>query len=132
MFARTLLLVLVLIRPAVAADDWVQDVLGAYQGPVLNGSGIERMVTEFGLDSAGQLTGHYHVDDVPPFDGELTDFHEDAPYRASFIWHDRYGEGVVHIHFDPEHGRFLGLWGDTEPLAGHILTGYRVGPRVGS
>ncbi|HEY2131880.1 MAG TPA: hypothetical protein VGH36_02725 [Acetobacteraceae bacterium] len=132
MAVRILFLLLALSWPAAAAQDWMQDVLGAYEGPVLNDGQIERGATTFGIDAAGQLTGHYRIDDPSPFEGELTDFREDAPYSGSFTWHDRYGEGIVHIVFDPDHGRFLGLWGASQPLEGHIFNGYRDAPHVGS
>jgi hypothetical protein len=132
MAMRILVLLLALSWPAAAAQDWMQDVLGAYEGPVLNDGQIERGATTFDIDAGGHLIGQYRIEDPSPFEGELTDFHEDAPYSGSFIWHDRYGEGIVHIVFDPEHGRFLGLWGASQPLEGHIFNGYREAPRVGS
>ncbi len=132
MAVRVLLLLLAFAWPVHAAEDWVQDVLGDYRGPVLNNGRIEQVWTDFELDAAGHLTGHYHVDDPDPFDGALTDFHADGEYSGSFTWHDRYGAGTVHIVFDPDHGRFTGRWGTDNPLPGYVFNGYRAGPRVGS
>jgi hypothetical protein len=128
-----LLLLCAIAAPALSApNDWIADVLGRYEGPVLNGGGIERGETELLLDAQGRLIGRYHIDDPQPFDGVLTDFHADAPYSGTFTWHDHFGKGVVHMVFDPANGRFRGLWGDTVPLDGHVFNGQRIRPRVGS
>jgi hypothetical protein len=126
--ARTALLAALLLCGPARADDWWQSVLGGYQGPVLNDGRIEQMDTEFSVDAGGRLVGHYHVEDTPPFDGELSDFHADGPLSGSFTWHDRYGQGIVHLEFDPVRGRFLGNWGTDIPQGGLIFNGYRIRP----
>jgi hypothetical protein len=111
--------------PISAAADWLQDVLGPYVGPVLNDGVRQTMQTVFSLDDQGHLIGHYHVADDPPFDGELTDFIDDGNHGGLFTWSDRYGEGVVQVHFLPAEGRFVGEWGTLAPVAGQVFCGHR-------
>jgi hypothetical protein len=114
--------------PVWANEAWEATVLGPYDGPVMNAGRREHLATRFEFDSAGHLIGHYHVDDVPPFDGELTDFRPDGDAEGDFTWRDPYGQGVVHIRFDPEHGRFFGRWGIETPLPQNIFDGFRTRP----
>ena len=93
-----------------------------------NGIGLEKMETTFKLGPDGGLAGIYHVYDLVPFDGTLTDFRQTGHCAADFDWHDRYGTGTVHIHFEPNRGRFLGRWGDDAPLPQLLFNGYRVVP----
>jgi hypothetical protein len=122
---RAALLLALLAAPAQAEEPWVASVLGPYDGPVMNAGQEEHLTTRFELDPSGHLIGHYHVDDVPPFDGELTDFKPDGDAEGDFTWHDPYGEGVVHIRFDPAHGRFFGRWGFEMPLPMNVFNGFR-------
>jgi hypothetical protein len=125
-----LLLVLLLLAtlPAYADDNWMSSVTGPYEGPVMNSGRMEHLSTNFELDAAGHLIGHYHVDDVPPFDGELTEFTPDGEMQGRFKWHDPYGQGVVHVRFDPDHGRFFGRWGGDAPMPGNVFDGFRYRP----
>jgi hypothetical protein len=111
--------------PIAAAPDWQQEVLGPYVGRVLNDGIRQTLQTEFSLDGQGRLIGHYHVADDPPFDGELTGFINDNDHGGLFTWSDRYGEGVVHVHFLPAEGRFVGAWGTLAPVDGQIFCGHR-------
>jgi hypothetical protein len=123
-----LLLLLLFCTPAAAQDTWFSNVLGPYEGPVRNAGQIEHLTTRFELDAAGHLIGHYHVEDDPPFDGELTDFVPDGDQQGTFIWQDRFGSGVVHVRFDPEHSRFTGRWGLESPLPDNVFNGFRIRP----
>jgi hypothetical protein len=123
---------MLLASPASAASDWVSDVLGPYVGPVFNDGALETMQTEFTLDPSGNLIGHYHVEDTPPFDGELSNFHDEGDHTALFTWTDRYGQGVVRVHFLPDEGRFVGDWGNTAPVTGQIFHGHRFHSQVTS
>jgi hypothetical protein len=123
-----LLWLLLSVVPAAAADSWFGQVLGPYEGPVRNAGEIQHLTTRFELDAAGHLIGHYHVEDDPPFDGELTDFAPDGELQGTFIWQDRFGSGVVHIRFEPEHGRFTGRWGPESPWPDNIFNGFRIRP----
>ena len=125
--ALALVILLFCGRAGVADDAW-SEVLGHYAGPVWNDERIEDLATEFFRDGEGNLVGRYHVEGDPPFDGELTDFQQDGPNSGIFVWHDRFGEGVVKIVFDPAHGRFTGLWGDDQPVRGHVFNGMRIRP----
>jgi len=123
---------LLLFAGPALAEDWWQSVLGPYQGPVMNGGKLQQLDTEFFTDAAGNLVGRYHVEDEPPFDGELTDFRQEGPLAGSFTWHDRFGEGSVHVEFDPDRGRFTGSWGEDTPQPDLIFNGYRLRPSPGS
>ena len=112
-------------RQAPALSACYADAVGAWRGPVLNGSGIEDMVTTFSLGADGRLVGRYHIEDAVPFDGTLTDFRETGPCAGYFHWRDRDGSGTVHIQFQPQQGRFLGRWGTDRPGGGHVFNGYR-------
>jgi hypothetical protein len=125
---RALLLLALATQPALADDNWMPSVLGPYEGPVMNSGKIENLSTRFELDAEGHLIGHYHVDDVPPFDGDLTDFKPDGEAQGTFTWHDPYGQGVVHVRFDPDHGRFLGRWGTNAPTPENVFDGFRFRP----
>jgi hypothetical protein len=111
-----------------AQDTWMDSVLGPYEGPVLNAGKIQHLTTHFELDASGRLIGHYHVEDNPPFDGELTDFQPDGESQGTFTWHDPFGHGVVHIRFDPDHARFIGRWGLDQPWPDNVFNGFRVRP----
>jgi hypothetical protein len=113
---------------ALAMSSCYSESIGTWRGPVLNGAEIQDMTTSFSVGADGKLAGRYHVEDAVPFDGTLTDFHETGPCTGDFRWHDRYGTGTVHIHFQPELGRFLGLWGLDQPARGHVFNGYRREP----
>jgi hypothetical protein len=125
---RALLLLALFAAPAAADESWLASVLGPYEGPVLNAGRLQHLSTRFELDTNGHLVGHYHVDDTPPFDGELTDFQPDGDMQGTFIWHDPYGEGVVHVRFEPDHGRFFGRWGADTPLPDNVFDGFRYRP----
>ncbi len=110
---------------AAALSACFADAVGPWRGPVLNGSGTENMTTMFSLGVDGTLTGSYHVEDIVPLDGTLTDFRETGICSGEFRWHDRDGGGVVRILFQPELGRFLGQWGFDRPTPGNVFNGYR-------
>jgi hypothetical protein len=114
--------------PAFALDACFTDSVGTWRGPVLNGTGLQILDTEFHLQSDGTLAGTYHVHDVPPFDGSLSGFHETGQCEADFTWQDHFGTGVVHIRFDPELGRFLGAWGAKTPIPSLLFDGFRRAP----
>ena len=120
--------VIVPARQAVALSACYADALGTWRGPVLNGSGVEDMITTFSLGPDGRLVGRYHIEDAVPFDGTLNDFRETGPCEGDFRWHDLDGSGTVHIQFQPEQGRFLGRWGLDWPGRGHVFNGYRNRP----
>jgi hypothetical protein len=104
------------------------DIVGRWTGQVLDGGQIKQLGTQFALQS-GELTGTYHVEDVDGgYAGTLTDFTPSGACAGTFLWHDRNGTGVVQVNFRPDRDRFEGDWGDEEPLAGHIFTGYRYRP----
>jgi hypothetical protein len=113
---------------AMAMNSCYSDAVGSWQGPVHNGMGLQDMTTSFSLDTDGRLVGRYHIEDAMPFDGTLTDFRETGPCSGNFRWRDRDGSGTVHIHFQPELGRFLGRWGLDQPMSGNVFNGYRRGP----
>ena len=102
--------VIVPTRQALALSACYADAVGTWRGPVLNGSGVEDMITTFSLGADGRLVGRYHIEDAVPFDGTLSNFRETGPCAGDFRWHDLDGSGTVHIQFQPEQGRFLGRW----------------------
>jgi hypothetical protein len=120
--------VIVPARQALALSACYADALGTWRGPVLNGLGVEDMITTFYLGADGRLVGRYHIEDAVPFDGTLNDFRETGPCEGDFRWHDLDGSGTVHIRFQPEQGRFLGRWGLDWPGRGHVFNGYRNRP----
>jgi hypothetical protein len=132
MLARTIpvLVLLAAAPPALAADDCFATSVGAWRGPVWNGSGLEVMETEFHAAVDGTLAGRYRIHDGVPFDGTLSGFHQTGTCEADFVWHDRDGTGVVHIRFEPALGRFIGSWGDTHAATNLVFDGYRFGPEV--
>jgi hypothetical protein len=104
------------------------EVVGPWQGQVLDAGAIKELRTQFSTRS-GALTGTYHVEDTDGgYDGTLTDFTPSGPCAGSFLWHDRNGVGVVRVEFRPDRDRFDGRWGDESPIADHIFTGYRSHP----
>jgi hypothetical protein len=132
MLARTfpVLVVLAAASPASAAGDCFATSVGAWRGPVWNGSGLEVMETEFHAGPDGALAGRYRIHDGVPFDGTLSAFHQTGTCEADFVWRDRDGTGVVHIRFEPELGRFIGTWGSTQAATDLVFDGYRFGPDV--
>ena len=126
LFAAVLLVSLA--SPAAALEGCFAESTGGWRGPVLNGPGLQTMDAEFQIDTQDRLVGRYHVHDVVPFDGALTDFQQTGACEADFFWHDRYGSGVVHIRFEPEKGRFLGYWGRDQPNPALIFDGFRIRP----
>lgn len=134
MHARIVAVIVLLCatQPVFGLEACFTESLGPWRGPVYNGSGLQTMEAEFHLQPDGTLAGSYHVHDTQPFDGTLTGFHQTGDCEAEFTWKDRYGAGPVHIHFEPELGRFLGEWGAASPVPGLIFDGYRVGPNLTS
>lgn len=113
---------------AASPDGCAGNILGAWQGPVLDGGHIRRLATEFMLRD-GDLIGRYHVDDdAGGYDGTLTDFSSRGGCSGWFVWHDRYGSGIVLILFRPEAGRFDGQWGNPVPDPNNIFDGRRIQP----
>ena len=132
MLAR-IILVLLLISitpPALALDACFTASVGPWRGPVWNGIGLQTMETEFQAGPDGTLVGPDIIHDAVPFDGTLTGFQQTGTCEANFTWTDRDGTGTVHIRFEPELGRFIGLWGGAAPVPELVFDGYRVGPRV--
>ena len=103
--------VIVPTRQALALSACYADAVGRWRGPVLNGSGVEDMITTFALGADGRLVGRYHIEDAVPFDGTLSNFRETGLCAGDFRCHDLDGSGTVHIQFQPEQGRFLGRAG---------------------
>ncbi len=104
------------------------DIVGHWTGQVLDGGQIKPLGTQFSLQS-GELTGTYHVEDADGgYAGTLTDFTPSGACAGQFQWHDRNGTGVVQVDFRPDRDRFVGVWGDDDPLPGQIFTGYRYRP----
>lgn len=132
MLARIMWVLLLLssAAPALALDTCFGDSLGPWRGPVWNGIGLETMDTNFSVGPDGGLVGRYRIHDAVPFDGTLTEFRPVGSCEADFTWHDRDGTGTVHIRFEPELGRFVGHWGDAEPVPSLLFNGYRVRPDV--
>ncbi len=128
---RRLLLALALAalaHPAFALDPCFADSAGSWRGSVLD-SGVRKLLdTEYFVAPDDTLVGRYHVFGDDPYDGVLTGFHATAECEADFVWQDRYGQGVVHVRFEPEQGRFLGAWGTIAPFFGHYFNGFRRGP----
>jgi len=121
--------VIVPTRQALALSACYADSVGAWRGLVLNGSGVEDMVTTFALGADGRrLVGRYHIENAVPFDGTLSNFRETGPCAGDFRWHDLDGSGTVHIQFQPEQGRFLGRWSTDQPGGEHTFNGYRDRP----
>jgi hypothetical protein len=110
---------------ALALEPCFAGSVGSWRGPVLNNTGLEQMDTNFQITPAGALSGTYFIHDVLPFEGRLDGFRIRAPCEADFTWHDRYGSGVVHIRFDPAHGRFIGRYGLMAPNPQAVFEGYR-------
>ena len=88
MLARTItvLVLLAAAPPALAADDCFATSVGAWRGPVWNGSGLEVMETEFHAAVDGTLAGRYRIHDGVPFDGTLSGFHQTGTCEADFVW----------------------------------------------
>jgi hypothetical protein len=124
------LLMLLAAVPARALDSCFADSAGPWRGPVWNGPGLETMDTDFQVAPDGTLVGRYHVFDKDPFDGSLTAFHQTGSCEADFTWTDRYGTGTVHIHFEPDIGRFMGDWGMQGIPPKLEFDGYRKRPSV--
>jgi len=120
--------VIVPARQALALSACYADALGTWRGPVLNGLGVEDMITTFYLGAYGRLVGRYHIEDAVPFDGTLNDFRETGPCEGDFRWHDLDGSGTVDIQFQSVLGRFLGRWGLDLRGRGHVFNGYRNRP----
>jgi len=114
--------VIVPTRQALALSACYADAVGTWRGPVLNGSGVEDMITTFSLGADGRLVGRYHIEDAVPFDGTLSNYRETGPCAGDFRWHDLdgSGSGTVHIQFQPEQGRFLGRWRTDQPDGGDM------------
>jgi hypothetical protein len=131
MQARIVLSLLAILGapPALALEACFADSVGSWRGPVWNGTGLQTMDTTFHVSNDGALAGQYHIHDVIPFDGTLTELRQTGDCTADFTWQDRDGTGVVHIRFEPDLGRFLGRWGATDPLPGLKFNGYRIGPK---
>ena len=121
--------VIVRTRQALALSACYADAVGPWRGPVLNGSGVEDMITTFALGADGRLVGRYHIEDAVPFDGTLSNFRETGPCAGDFRWHDLDGSGTVHIQFQPEQGRFLGRWRTDQPGGDMSSTATETGRR---
>ncbi len=114
---------------AVAPPACAPDIVGPWNGQVLDEGRIKQLRTRFST-SSGALTGTYRVEDAngDSYDGTLTDFTPTGPCEGRFLWHDRHGTGVVGVAFHPERDRFDGKWGNDVPLDNQIFTGYRSRP----
>ena len=112
--SRAWLLLAALSLPAAAqpaADPaWVADVVGHYAGKVRNAGQLQCHYTDFALQD-GRLVGHYRIEDVEPFEGELTDFVPEAENAGTFTWTDRFGVGQEFVVFAVDHASFSGAWG---------------------
>ena len=95
--------------------DWQERVAGVYHGEAgQTGPGnraLDPVTTMFTRDASGSLAGAY-VDQEPtrtnPGTLALMVF---EPCRATFRWHDLYGEGLARFEFAPDGRSFSGNYG---------------------
>ena len=123
-----LIMLLGLGSPAWARESCFRDSTGPWRGPVADSGHLKVMDSEFHLDPQGHLAGSYHVHGALQYDGTLDGFRQTAPCEADFAWHDPFGTGIVHIIFDPDHGRFDGHWGIDAPDPRLYFNGRRTSP----
>ncbi len=122
-----LLLALICTAPAWAGSPrgCEGDITGLWDGHVMDGGMLARLKSMFALNG-GELTGAYHIDNLSgSYDGTLTDFSPLGPCSGVFVWHDKYGSGMVEIIFMPRIGRFDGRWGAPVPEINRIFDGLR-------
>jgi hypothetical protein len=97
---------------------------GHWTGPIDIGA-LVNLDTDFKINPDGTMSGGYEVHDVIPYRGTLTNFHQNGPCSASFIWHDHFGSGLVQIDFAPERGQFDGKWGTPHSVPTYVFDGFR-------
>ena len=128
---RWFLIALVLAAPPVARaapPACAPEIVGGWTGRVWDQGRLKDLFTDFSTET-GELTGTYRVQEAAAaYDGTLTDFTPSGPCAGSFLWHDRFGTGIVQIDFRPERDRFDGVWGEWAPAAGNIFNGFRFRP----
>lgn len=126
LFAAGLVL---LASSAAAQNDFLEAVIGRYEGQLVDGQGNKPVTTRlYRQGGKGALVGDYTFGGEQ---GRLEDCREIGMHRLQCTWIDIYGRGVLQFTFDPEANRFLGRWG-TKPDSAiwWPWDGRRIGPAV--
>ncbi|MEY4642943.1 MAG: hypothetical protein RLZZ227_2937 [Pseudomonadota bacterium] len=105
-----LISMLCLSSAAQEQPDWSQ-LVGTYEGQVLNGGDFDPVTTTFRVAAGGRLTGQYvAIDESETVRGTLSNARFDEDGGLVLEWTDRYGEGYARLVFAADFSSFDGFW----------------------
>lgn len=108
--AGLLALFVLFTSPAGAAG--TQSGAGHYCGRLAQGTGLSDAITDLTLQKDGRLAGTYQFVVNGAWESGTLDLAAvDKERRAAFVWHDKFGSGILAVEFAPGFGSFTGLWG---------------------
>jgi hypothetical protein len=106
--------------------------VGEFCGTYFNGTKYQDITTKFQLASGGRLSGTYEFEDDGRWEsGTLDPAPLESDGSVKFVWHDKYGSGVLTLQFHDDFSSFSGAWSKYQ---GPVLdwTGKRKCPDKGS
>lgn len=107
--AKLLAPALLALSTAAATPD---EISGKYCGTALSGGELVEVETVFETGADGLLSGTYaFADNGATTDGALREYKKQSDDTRTLVWIDKYGTGLLTIHFDKSRSSFDGLWG---------------------
>jgi hypothetical protein len=103
------------IAVPVLASQTESKAVGKFCGAYSNGTEYQDITTEFRLAADGRLSGVYEFEDHGTWEkGTLDATTLKGDRSAEFVWHDKYGAGVLILQFRADFSSFSGAWSKTQ------------------
>ncbi len=114
-FISLILLISIYSTPIIALiqneADLSQDVVRVYDGKVLSGDSMMRVKTTFVLRNKKRYMGSYIIfENSELVLGELLNFRRLSKQSVLMEWKDKYGTGILQVHFSKDFKTFHGYW----------------------
>ncbi|MBA8876413.1 hypothetical protein [Phyllobacterium myrsinacearum] len=88
---------------------------GRYCGEVISNGDYQDITTILNVDRDGRISGTYQIEAPDGLVmGTLVEKNLTAETVRTMVWTDKYGSGLLTLHFSNDYRSFNGRWGRTE------------------
>jgi hypothetical protein len=96
-----------------AASSMAASPAGRFCGELISSGNYRDVETILNITKDGQIFGKYEFQESNgAVQGTLTEKGTGTGTSRTLIWHDKYGTGLLDLHFSNDFRSFQGLWGD--------------------